>query len=462
MAKRAAEDELLRNVTKYARFHETVMSTSTDSDWTIDRSTCKMNLLWSSVPESDFFYSSPWRAKDKTMLHVDGIYCGTLMEPNIQNLMALAHPAPFGKGGETIVDPNVRMAYAIDANRIKMTYKHDYGTSDYDPLYRGYYREFKTWCGVNIGACKLYKMHIYPPGGHFDAHKDTPHGSRHIGSAIVQLPTAFTGGKLVVEHQGDRKEVTTGACFAAWYTDCKHWIEPVESGHRIVLQYDVILPDGTLTLPEEGEEVVKEEEKKNKEDKDSGQVEADEEEEEEEEEESSYDEEPTSLFPGYRHVHIRATDDTWTELATLIKARGSEKKNVALLLRHQYLNDEDGLSKETLKGTDKVAYQALASKGMEVYLAPLVIQTTDPPGDERGTLGVSSLLPLPNLYPTILYPGLDEPENALILIEKQEGADHTGNEAMEGHARYLSAALVIVPPPQEEGIVDKEGEPAAT
>ncbi len=107
----------------------------------------------------------------------------------------------------------------------------------------------------------LIVQDIYPEGGFFKSHKDTPHvslGANHLGSLVVILPFPFTGGKLVIK-QGHREEVVDANSegkitkqqeeggeaqmegikvkWAAFFGDCNHWIEPVTSGFRITLTY---------------------------------------------------------------------------------------------------------------------------------------------------------------------------------------------------------------------------------
>jgi len=435
MTKRAPEDDLLQDMAKYARMHETVMAESPDSTWTIDRTRSRLNLLWSAVPASDFFFSSAWEASKDTTLEVDGKPCGTLAQPDVEKLMEMAHAAPFGRDGKTVLDDTVRLARAIDGARVKMTYMSKWSGKrvDDNPLDKVTHKNsFRNWCGMDLGsACNLYKLHVYPLGGHFAAHVDTPHGPKHVGSAILQLPTTYTGGRLVVEHQGEQRDVKAGATFAAWYTDCKHWVEKVESGHRIVLQYDLVVPPHTLTLEDAVEKKKAAEAVSSEKDDGSG------------EEEDEEDDEPTSLYPGYSTVYIRAAAEQLANMGTLIKEETTEK-NVALLLQHRYLS-EDGLSAETLKGMDALVYKSLREQRLNLLLVPLVFIATNPAGDERGTLGVSSIAPLPNDRRTVLYPGVGRHEDdALQLIERQDRAEHTGNESMDGHARYLAAAIVVL------------------
>src|SRR5271154_1552630 len=65
-----------------------------------------------------------------------------------------------------------------------------------------------------------------------------------IGTLVVTLPAPFTGGALVVEHDGQRatyRGSKAALSFVAFYADCRHEVQPVSAGHRIVLTYTLLL-----------------------------------------------------------------------------------------------------------------------------------------------------------------------------------------------------------------------------
>jgi hypothetical protein len=94
---------------------------------------------------------------------------------------------------------------------------------------------------------KLLKLNAYGQGGFFKPHRDTPHSEQHIGSLVVCLPSQFTGGELVIRHDGCETPVDFTSAKSgkiAWvflYSDCEHEVLPVISGTRITVAYDVIL-----------------------------------------------------------------------------------------------------------------------------------------------------------------------------------------------------------------------------
>jgi hypothetical protein len=148
----------------------------------------------------------------------------------VDELLPMAEPAPFGKGSETVLDDSVRKAMQIDLKN----------------------------CYVNIGepdvsalsppntywSLKPYKVHIYGLGGHFKSHKDTLHGENHVATAVAIMDVEHEGGELVItEDEGKVHTVTKPqkghVKWAIFYTDCMHEVNPVLSGNRVIVQYDI-------------------------------------------------------------------------------------------------------------------------------------------------------------------------------------------------------------------------------
>ena len=79
-----------------------------------------------------------------------------------------------------------------------------------------------------------------------------------IATLVVALPTAGKGGDLVIRHLDREATVSLqvdepgGLKYAAFYADCVHRTQPVESGHRVSLVYNVVMKPGagpTLLAP---------------------------------------------------------------------------------------------------------------------------------------------------------------------------------------------------------------------
>ncbi|KAJ7222075.1 hypothetical protein B0H12DRAFT_1241125 [Mycena haematopus] len=70
---------------------------------------------------------------------------------------------------------------------------------------------------------EMYKLNVYGPGSFFKAHKDTPRSEDMIGSLVVIFPTIHAARVL---------------CH-----DVTHAVEPVQTGYRVTLTYNLFLAD---------------------------------------------------------------------------------------------------------------------------------------------------------------------------------------------------------------------------
>ncbi len=115
---------------------------------------------------------------------------------------------------------------------------------------------------ANVSA-QLYKLLLYEPGGFFVPHKDTEKAPGMFASLVVTLPSIFTGGELVVHHQGMTKtfkpeKPAYNTSYTAFFADCEHEIRPVTSGYRLVLIFNVVsLGTGPLPQPRSNDTIFK-------------------------------------------------------------------------------------------------------------------------------------------------------------------------------------------------------------
>jgi 2OG-Fe(II) oxygenase superfamily len=175
-----------------------------------------------------------------------------LMECAVEPLKAVAAKAPFGKGSDTILDENVRVAWQIEADQVTLG-----GGSVWDDYLKetvrkacyelGYSKEHQEAVGVHAN---LYKMLLYEKGGHFKPHRDTEKEDGMFGTLVIQLPSAFTGGDITVWHAGEAKTISlsedsdSNYHYVAFYADCEHQLHPVTSGIRLSLVFNLVaLPD---------------------------------------------------------------------------------------------------------------------------------------------------------------------------------------------------------------------------
>lgn len=109
-----------------------------------------------------------------------------------EDLLKLCTPSGFGdlKSNSTKVDESVRKAHELKEG-IALTKD---GEEKIQQFLR--FASNKLYNGRKLKAV-INKLNMYGPGGFFSEHRDTPKPDV-IGSLVVTLPYAFTGGQLVV------------------------------------------------------------------------------------------------------------------------------------------------------------------------------------------------------------------------------------------------------------------------
>lgn len=102
-----------------------------------------------------------------------------------------------------------------------------------------------------------YKLNLYRQADFFAPHVDTPSPTEcSLGTLLIALPSSHQGGQLLVRHHGqqiqfgfsDTEPEATRVEFAAFYTDCEHEVQPVQSGWRVTLSYKIVLDRSALSF----------------------------------------------------------------------------------------------------------------------------------------------------------------------------------------------------------------------
>ena len=76
-------------------------------------------------------------------------------------------------------------------------------------------------------------------------HRDSEKVDGMFGTLVIQLPSDYKGGQLIVNHQGEKKTFDYSnkpwkCYYAAFYADCEHEICEVTEGYRLCLVYNLI------------------------------------------------------------------------------------------------------------------------------------------------------------------------------------------------------------------------------
>jgi hypothetical protein len=186
---------------------------------------------------------------DDLSLSVEGI--GPVRFPvtpaKARKLIEFGQPARFGRGAETLTDPDVRDTWEIPKRLVSAVWNEaslaDILTAVKEELGLPHQAELTV---------DLHSLLVYEPGQFFVTHQDSEKDDAMIGTLVLTLPSSYTGGELIVgrdeelqAYQGSRGWLSV----VAFYADCRHEVLPVKSGYRITLTYNLLL-HGDISRPE--------------------------------------------------------------------------------------------------------------------------------------------------------------------------------------------------------------------
>ena len=203
-------------------------------------------------------FSAELAAKtDDLSLDVEGF--GSVRFPvtpaKARKLLGLGQPARFGRGEETLSDPDVRDTWEIPKHLVRAEWN--------DGMLKVILGTVKEELGLPNAAeltADLHSLLVYEPDQFFLAHQDSEKDDSMIGTLVVTLPSSYTGGELMVGHNEEQKAYRgsrTALSLVAFYADCRHEVLKVQSGYRITLTYNLLL-HGDTSRPEGDEGTVTE------------------------------------------------------------------------------------------------------------------------------------------------------------------------------------------------------------
>jgi predicted 2-oxoglutarate/Fe(II)-dependent dioxygenase YbiX len=215
--------------------------------------------ILSQVQHPGDFYASGTLDMHPFQLQVEGIgpIAMPLLPAQAEQLVALAEQAPYGRGPETLVDTEVRRTWQLDATKLLLSGRR--WAEDLEQAVR----QVKTGLGAHgTIEAELYKLLIYDAGSFFVSHRDTEKAPGMFATLVMVLPSPYTGGELIIRHKDHevrldlRRDEPSEVAFAAFYADCRHEVQPVASGHRLALVYNLIrTDDGPLPQPPDHDSV---------------------------------------------------------------------------------------------------------------------------------------------------------------------------------------------------------------
>ena len=164
-----------------------------------------------------------------------------------RKLLGLGQPARFGRGEQTLTDPDVRDTWEIPKHLVRAEWN--------DATLKDILATVKEELGLPNAAeltADLHSLLVYETNQHFLAHQDSEKDDSMVGTLVVTLPSSYAGGELMVGHNEEWKAYRgskTALSLVAFYADCRHEVLRVTSGYRITLTYNLLL-HGDTSRPE--------------------------------------------------------------------------------------------------------------------------------------------------------------------------------------------------------------------
>ena len=219
-----------------------------------DDITTVLPRLLANVKRPGNFFGSGQVELPVVRIAVDGV--GTLGLPiapsQADALVRVGSPAPYGRGGDTLLDPTVRRCWQIPPTAVRLEDRR------FRQVLDRVVADALAALGVEETAeAELYKLLVYDAGSFFVEHRDTEKVPGMFATLVVALPSEHEGGELVIRHAGRETTITLAgqdlgvARWAAFYADCVHELRPVRSGYRVALVYNLIRLSGRIPVPPE-------------------------------------------------------------------------------------------------------------------------------------------------------------------------------------------------------------------
>jgi hypothetical protein len=180
-------------------------------------------------------------------IRVDVAGTGQLQYPvtaaQARKLIKLGSPASFGQGEATITDPQVRDTWEIPKDLVRVEWDEAALATVLDDIREGLGLPWQ--CEVDID---FHSMLVYEKGQFFVAHQDSEKDDAMVGTLVVTLPSAYTGGALLIGHDEEWKAYhgsKAAHSLVAFYADLRHEVLPVKAGYRITVTYNLLVRGDT-------------------------------------------------------------------------------------------------------------------------------------------------------------------------------------------------------------------------
>lgn len=352
--------------------------------------------------------------------------------------------APFGdlETQTTVIDENVRTAYQTEMENVEFLVGGKFSPSIIDNTYviNNYLPDFFKRIHLEVSdlfggdgfVFSPYRLNVYGPGGFFKPHVDTPKNADMIGTLVLILPSEYTGGELIVSHNGDSTTYDfsdkNSIHWVTFFSDCVHEVKPITSGYRASITFNIVKhksrhsSKNSVIHPEY----------------------------------SHYGPLKRTKYNNFGDIIVGTTDMYNYEILSSIA--NNQYDRIGIILSHNYT--PDGLNPDNLKGYDKFLYDHINSEYSCKLSTVLIYHNEEESYD--GDLEYRSKIyqldvsdwpyyyehrkinpdpePLDSDYDFISFAGLGR-----IIERREQKAAFTGNQSEYGYdcRTYFSAAILI-------------------
>lgn len=173
-----------------------------------------------------------------------------LSERDAKAIINISREAPSGESTEENIKESERKICGVEADRIKFRNPRWSKTVQY--AVSKSVEQLGVLGGESSVRADLHKMLLYEGSGLPSTIHDSYAVSGRIGTLVIALPSEHEGGEAVVRlgKQKSTLSITEPREFSysymAWYADADYSVEPVSSGYRLVLTYDLIHQIGDI------------------------------------------------------------------------------------------------------------------------------------------------------------------------------------------------------------------------
>src|SRR6266542_3937840 len=207
----------------------------------------RLATLLDDAQEPGAFSAQILAPADALQVEVDGVGVvhPPVRAPLAKKLIAVARPAMFGRGEQTLTDASVRDTWEIMPDLV--TLDGPAWEATLGAVLDGVRDELGLPATTKLRA-ELRAMPVWGKGQFFLPPQDSEKDDAMVGTLVVSLPSAHTGGELVVEHGGQSVTYRTSKkelSFVAFYADCRHQVKPVRSGYRVTLTLNLLADSET-------------------------------------------------------------------------------------------------------------------------------------------------------------------------------------------------------------------------